>query len=150
MMYKDRLKQIRERLGIKQVDIANMLNVSKACYCQYEQQKDIMPLKHLILVANYLNVSLDFLFDFTDINQYNINNNIELKKVGFRLKELRKTNNLTQAKLAENLNIAKSMIGAYEHGDFLISTHALYTLCKTYKISADYLLGKIDKPKYLK
>ena len=33
--------------------------------------------------------------------------------------------------------------------EFLIATPFLYTICKKYNISADYLLGKIDNPKYL-
>ena len=61
-----------------------------------------------------------------------------------------KENNLTQDKLAQKLNIARTIISKYEKGEFLIATHTLYTICKKYHISADYLLGRIDNPKYLK
>ena len=43
-----------------------------------------------------------------------------------------------------------SMSDPYEKGKTLILTSFLYTICKKYNISADYLLGKIDEPKYLK
>ena len=76
----------------------------------------------------------------------NINKEI-LKK---RIKDLRIENNLTQKELANILNIDSSTISKYEHGINVIATPFLYTICKKYNISADYLLGKIDNPKYLK
>ena len=67
-----------------------------------------------------------------------------------RLKELRKENKITQEKLADILNTNKSVICGYEKGRYIIATPFLYTIYKKYHISADYLLGKIDNPKYFK
>ncbi len=50
----------------------------------------------------------------------------------------------------KSLNIENGTIANYELGINLIATPFLYSICKKYNISADYLLGKIDKPKYLK
>lgn len=58
--------------------------------------------------------------------------------------------NLSQIKLANILNTTHSMISDYENTKKLIATPFLYTICKKYNISADYLLGKIDTLKYLK
>ena len=41
------------------------------------------------------------------------------------------------------------MLAKYEKGKYIIATTYLYQICKRYNISADYLLGKIDSPKYL-
>ena len=41
-------------------------------------------------------------------------------------------------------------ITEYERGTNIIATPFLYEICKTYLISADYLLGKTDSPKYYK
>ena len=46
------------------------------------------------------------------------------------------------------LNIDHSVWCRYEQGKTLIPTSFLYTFCKTFKISADYLLGRIEEPKY--
>lgn len=70
--------------------------------------------------------------------------------MALRLKEFRKENKLTQESLAQLLNVVKGTVGNYESGRALIATPFLYEICKKYKISADYLLGKIDEPKYLK
>ena len=79
--------------------------------------------------------------------QYRKDNNIKLQKL--RLKELRKKHNLTQQSLADILQCSKSTISGYEIGKNIIATPFLYQICKKYNISADYLLGKIDNPKYL-
>ena len=58
----------------------------------------------------------------------------------------RKSQKLTQVKLASILNTVQPVIANYEKGKNLIATPFLYTICKKYNISADYLLGKIDEP----
>ena len=67
-----------------------------------------------------------------------------------RLKEFRKENGITQEKLADLLNVVKGTIGNYETARSIIATPFIYTISKKYNISADYLLGKTEEPKYLK
>lgn len=150
MLYQNiRIK--RERIGIAQKDIAKILNIDYKTYSHYENEDVIIPLKHLITICNYYDISLDYAFNFTQTPQYPQNKtNVNPIEVGKRLKEFRKTNKLTQANLANIINVARSIIGEYENGHFLISTHSLYTICKDYNISADYLLGKTNNPKYFK
>ncbi len=150
MIYSEKLKDIREENGYKQYEISDFLNLNKDMYGQFEREKTIMPIKHLITLCDFYNVSLDYIFGFTDIRQYIEAHNINILKAGERLKNFRKSCGLTQKQLSDKLNIASTMISKYEKGEFLISTHALYTICKKYKISADYLLGRVDNPEYLK
>ena len=63
---------------------------------------------------------------------------------------IRNKNMLTQSKLAEILNTNQSVIANYERGRTPVVPPFLYAICKKYNISADYLLGKSDSPKYLK
>ena len=149
-MYGKRLKEIRERLGIYQKDLAKLLNVQRSAYTQYELEYNTIPCVHLNTLANYFNVSIDYLFMLSNKKNYNNTlSEIDKAKSGMRLKELRKENKLSQEKLATLLNTTHSVIAEYERGKFLINTSFLYTICKKYNISADYLLGKIDSPKYL-
>jgi len=151
LKYKEKLQELRENNNLSQSEIAKLLNITKSAYNQFEQQYTIIPLNRLNDVANIFDVSIDFIFNFTNKKRYkNLNSNINKKYLSERLKELRKDNKLTQTKLANILNIATSVISDYENEKLLISTHALYTISKKYNISADYLLGKIDEPKYLK
>ena len=151
MYYKDRLKNLREKLEIKQSDLAKYLDISNKTYSAYEIEYEIIPSKHLIKLVDYLNTTVDYLFGFTNNVRYdNYVDNIDLMISGNRIKDFRKENKLTQSKLANELNTTFSVISGYEIGRRLIATPFLYDICKKYHISADYLLGKIDHPKYLK
>ncbi|MCI9281068.1 MAG: helix-turn-helix transcriptional regulator [Bacilli bacterium] len=63
---------------------------------------------------------------------------------------MKERSNKEQEKLANEINTNKSVICSYEKGKRIIPTPFLYEICKKYNISADYLLGKIDSPKFLK
>lgn len=145
-MYSTSLKFLKEEHNLTQEDIAKILNISRGSYCHYEIEDDILPVKHLNTLANYFNVSFDYLFSFTTLKNYpDYHKDIDAKIAGIRLKSFRKENKLTQKKLAELLKSDNSTISKYEKGINLIATPFLYTICKKYNISADYLLGKIDK-----
>ena len=151
IMYSERLKELREENDLNFQNISNLLNIEKDTYGQYERQNVIIPIKHLNTICNYFEVSIDYIFNFTNKTNYNnYQKEIDIKKISNRLKEFRKDNNLTQEKLAKLLNVVKGTIGNYESSRALIATPFLYTICKKYNISADYILGKVDEPKYLK
>ena len=146
MIYNKRLIELREKNELKQYDIANILNIYKGLYNQYETEYAIMPIKHLNNLCNYFNVSFDYLFGLTNKLNYKENiNEIDCLKSGNRIKEFRKENKITQERLASELNMARSALANYERGRTVIATPFLYTICHKYKISADYLLGKIDE-----
>lgn len=137
-------------MGKNQIDIANLLKIDRSQYGKYENEYTTIPIKHLNTLCNYFNISLDYIFSLTDNKQYNNSkNDINLLESGKRLKEFRKENKITQTKLADFLTTSFSNVSAYERGINIISTTYLYAICKKYNISADYLLGKIDSPKYL-
>ena len=151
MIYSERLKYLREEKELTQKDLGDLIEVHAATYSQFERESSIIPIKRLNTYANFFNVSIDYLFNFTNIKQYkNFQKELNLELSGTRLKEIRKENKITQVKLANLLNTTQSNIVGYEKGKFIIATPYLYQICKKYNISADYLLGKTDSPKYFK
>ena len=155
MNYGEKLKELREYNNIdrrvSQKEVADAIGIKRSSYNQFEQQYDIIPIKRLNQIANFFNVSIDYIFDFTKtLNYTNNNSEIDLDISSQRLKEFRKENNLTQIELAKILNISPSVIIHHETKRNPLGTPFLYDLCKKYSLSADYLLGRIDKPKYLK
>ena len=151
MIYSDKLTELREEKNMNQINIAKVLEIDNSLYAKYEKEYEIIPIKHLNNLCNYFNVSLDYTFGFTNKKEYkNSNPNIDKMTVGQRLKEFRKDHKLTQKKLASILNTVQPVVTNYENGKHLISTPFLYTICKKYHISADYLLGKIDEKIILK
>ena len=142
------LKKIRINANKNQEEVAKELDVSRSSYAMWESNNEIIPIKRLLDFCELYQTSLDYIFNLTEKNYQQIKN-FDKNKYIVRLKEFRKENKLTQEKLANILNTNKSVICGYEKGRYIIATPFLYTICKKYHISADYLLGKIDNPKYL-
>ena len=68
----------------------------------------------------------------------------------FRLKELRIKNNLSQAKLADELNMYQTSISRYESGAREAGYAELIALADYFNVSVDYLLGRTDNPEIAK
>lgn len=70
-----------------------------------------------------------------------------IKDLSTKLKELRMSQNLSQADVAKKLELSPSIVSGYETGERTPSTENLLALSYLYKCSTDYLLGKSnDKP----
>ncbi len=148
--YGKRIKELREKENVSQKQLGKELGISRSSINQFEQQYDIIPIKRLNQIANYFNVSIDYLLGLTNIKNYKDNKHEINREISSqRLKEFRKKNNLTQNSLAQKLNISRSIIVYHENKRTIIGTPFLYELCKKYNISADYILGRIDKPQEL-
>lgn len=144
------IRKIREENNKTMDELAEILNIAKITYNHYETQEKIIPLERLNDLANYYDISIDYVLNLTNTKKYpQAKKDINKIIVGERLKSFRKENKLTQIKLAEILNTVHPTITNYENGKNLISTAFLYTICKKYNISADYLLGKINEPQDL-
>jgi len=151
MNYGIKMKELREKENVTQQSIADYMGISRTSYKQFENQYDIIPIKRLNQFCNFFDISIDYVFSLSNDLSYNvINRDISLDISSKRLKEFRKENNFTQQKLADSLNISRSVILYHENKRTVLGTPFLYSLCKKYQISADYLLGKTDSPKYLK
>lgn len=64
-----RLRELREDRQLSQRQLAEILNVKQNTYSQYETEKRQIPVAMLITLANYYNVSVDYLLCLTDIDE---------------------------------------------------------------------------------
>ena len=64
-MYK-RLRDMREDKDLKQRELAEMLNVSQTTYSRYESGELAIPSAALIKLADFYNVSVDYILGRTD------------------------------------------------------------------------------------
>ena len=64
-----------------------------------------------------------------------------------RLKELRKMRNISQAKLAADLNMNQNSISRYENMEREADYATLIAFADYFDVSVDYLLGRTDNPK---
>ena len=60
-----RIRDIREDNDKTQADIAQLLGVSRQQYGRWENGMQQIPLNHLITLAKYYNISLDYLSGLT-------------------------------------------------------------------------------------
>ena len=61
-----RLRALRKEKGLKQIDIANVLDVSRTTYTQYETEKSEPDLETVKKLAEYFNCSTDYLLGKSD------------------------------------------------------------------------------------
>jgi len=70
----------------------------------------------------------------------------EKKRMGLRIRELRKEINLSQESLAERLEMKRTNIANYEAGRVVPPGNVLLELSKIFGVTTDYLLGRSDDP----
>lgn len=64
----------------------------------------------------------------------------------FRLKELRERNNISQVKLAMDLNLNQNSISRYENEEREADYKTLISLADYFNVSIDFLLGRTENP----
>ena len=64
-----------------------------------------------------------------------------------RIRDLREDHDLTQKKLADELNCSQQVYSNYEPGQRDIPTDILIKLALYYNVSTDYILGLTQNPK---
>ena len=62
----------------------------------------------------------------------------------FRLKKLRKERNISQLKLALDLNMNQNSISRYENGEREADYETLIKIADYFGVSLDYLLGRTE------
>ena len=66
MYYYQRLRDLREDKDMTQSDVAKLLGTAREQYNKYELGKQEIPFHHVITLAKYYKVSIDFLAGLTD------------------------------------------------------------------------------------
>ena len=59
----NRLRGLREDNDLTQTQVANVLGTSQTMYARYERGANEMPLRHLITLCKFYNVSADYFLD---------------------------------------------------------------------------------------
>ena len=67
-MYYKRLRDLREDSDKSQAKIAILLGMKQQQYARYESGVQEIPLHHMIALARYYKVTLDYLAGITDIH----------------------------------------------------------------------------------
>lgn len=102
-MLGNRIKTLREELGLKQEELANKMSVSTSAIGMYETNKR-EPNNELILkLAQFFNVSTDYLLGKSDIRNY------DEEEQEFRYAYHKETEGLTDEEIKDALRFYKEM-----------------------------------------
>ena len=72
-------------------------------------------------------------------------NMIDSKKMGKRLKELRKSKGWSQIRMMTETEIDQALISKFENGERIPPPETLVILADFFDTSTDYILGRTDK-----
>lgn len=66
MNYVKRIRDLREDHDKTQMEIAEVLGTSQTMYARYERGANELPIRHLLTLCDYYNVSADYILCRTD------------------------------------------------------------------------------------
>lgn len=67
----NRLRELRENLGLRQIDVSNATGIDQKTLSNYETGKTNPDSYALISLANFFNVSIDYIVGRTGISLFN-------------------------------------------------------------------------------
>lgn len=65
-MFDQRIKELRQSLGINQVEFGKRINVSKQCVCNWENGNIQPSIDMLVRIANTFSISADYLLGLSN------------------------------------------------------------------------------------
>lgn len=136
-----RLKLARENKGVTQTQVYKDIGIHNKTLSGYERGISEPDLNTIKTLANYYNVSVDYLLGLTESEVLENPMNIFSK----RLKHLRQLNNITQQELADYLKVGKTTISNYETKYSSPDAETLYKIADFFDTSVDYLLGRTEQ-----
>ena len=146
-MFNNRLKDCREDLDLTQSELGYMFGVSDSAVRSWENGHYTIPLPKLCKFCSMFDYSIDYVMGIIKRNIKYGSFSIDKLVICNRLKSIRRSLKLSQQELSKRCKIAQTTYSGYECSKYLINTTNLYSLCKTFDISMDYLMGRKSSPK---
>lgn len=145
-----KLKALRQKNNLTQEQLANELNIhyhfneSKATISQFEHNKRIPDLDRLINIADYFQVSLDYLC----CNKSN--DNVRCTNPGTRIKRLIKKNGLSQKEFVDKFNEkygysdSEATISQYVNNKRTPEIDKMVKIADFFNVTLDYIMCRTD------
>lgn len=145
-----KLKELRQKNNLTQDQLADELNAryhlneSKATISQFEHNKRIPDLDRLINIADYFQVSLDYLC----CNKSN--DNVRYTNPGTRIKRLIKKNGLSQKEFVDKFNEkygysdSEATISQYVNNKRTPEIDKMVKIADFFNVTLDYIMCRTD------
>lgn len=145
-----KLKELRQKNNLTQDQLADELNTryhlneSKATISQFEHNKRIPDLDRLINIADYFQVSLDYLCSNKS------NDNVRCTNPGTRIKRLIKKNGLSQKEFVEKFNEkygysdSEATVSQYVNNKRTPEIDKMVKIANSFNVTLDYIMCRTD------
>ena len=145
-----KLKELRQKSNLTQDQLADELNTryhlneSKATISQFEHNKRIPDLDRLINIADYFQVSLDYLCSNKS------NDNVRCTNPGTRIKRLIKKNGLSQKEFVEKFNEkygysdSEATVSQYVNNKRTPEIDKMVKIANFFNVTLDYIMCRTD------
>lgn len=140
--FPERLKELRKMANLTQIEIAEALNISQPAYVEWEKGRTQPTPDKFPLIAKVLNTSIDYLLQGAP-NENRLAN-FQGKTLGERLVFLRKNAGLTQAEVADRLQVGQNSYSNWENGVRTPIYPIIEKLAEFFGVTPDSLRGKTD------
>lgn len=135
------IRKQREKLGLTQEELAKRLGYkSKSTINKIEMGINDISQSKIKAFAKALDTSIAYLMDWDNDTNNSCNTNDDtFPTINKRIKELRKTLNLTQQEFADKIGIARGNVAAYEVGKNLPSDAVITLICREWNVNEAWL-----------
>ncbi len=141
-IFKRRFLELISDLDCKKSEVPKLLNIDYNVFTKITEFGIIPKPVVLIRIADYFNISVEYLLGRTD-NSYYIKAETESTFLE-RYQILKAEKNLTDYAIAQKLHITTSYTTNWKNKKYMPSIINLIELSKIFKVSIDYLLGRTD------
>lgn len=69
MVYNERIRELRKDKALVQQEVADMLEVGQWTYADYENGKTRIPVKSLLILARFYDVSMDYISGASNVKE---------------------------------------------------------------------------------
>jgi len=140
--FKQRFLELTDDLDCKKSEIPKLLKIDYNVFIKIMEFGIIPKPVVLIRIADYFNVSVEYLLGRTD-NSYFVKAETETTFLE-RYQLLKAENNFTDYAIAQKLHITTSYTTNWKNKKYMPSIINLIELSEIFKVSIDYLLGRTD------
>ena len=147
MALPETFRRIRLGRGISQSKAAHAAGVSTTQYQNYEYGKSEPTASVLFALADFYDVTLDYLVGFSPFPDYSSSEDLTpFPYLCERMKLLRDAKKMDVFDIAELLDISPRSYAGYEAGEVLPRLRTICAIADYFDVSIDYLIGRSDTP----
>ena len=127
----EKILELMKSQNVTAAKLTKETNLPNSAITEWKKGKSKPSLDAIVKIADYFNVSVDYILDRTDMT---------------RMKELRTEKGLSQKDVASSLGITQQAYANYERMARQADYETLKKLSAIFDCSIDYLLGTSDNP----